>query len=99
MIVIQIAIWILLGIVGGTILARKGYSPNLGIAIGVFLGPLGLLVAALIPATSEAHRQATLRRETDAELSAAAKTHPCPNCGRHNSVATRVCPRCEYRFS
>jgi hypothetical protein len=96
--IIQIAIWIVLGVIGGTILARKGYSPVLGVALGILCGPVGLIVAAVLPWTKEGDIQRELREETDAELLAASQTRPCPNCGRENSVATLICPRCDRRL-
>src|SRR5262245_61295720 len=46
-----IALWIVLGIVGGRIFARKGYPPLVGVLLGIGGGPFGLLVALSAPYT------------------------------------------------
>jgi hypothetical protein len=96
--VIQVLIWVGLGLLGGYIAAHKGYPPTWGVVIGVFIGPIGLVVAALMPRTARGREQAMLERQTRMELSESSKTQACPQCRRQNSVTTRVCPRCEYRF-
>ncbi len=94
-----ILIWIGLGLLGGYIAAHKGYPPLLGILAGIFAGPTGLIVAALLPRTRAGDEQAAMELETQIELSETRKTQACPKCGRQNSVNTRACPRCEYRLS
>jgi hypothetical protein len=36
--------------------------------------------------------------EEIAETKAASDKMPCPNCGRENSVLTRICPRCDQKL-
>lgn len=41
-------------------------------------------------------QQAKSEGEIDDE--AEPECRPCPSCSRENSVTTRICPRCDYRF-
>ncbi len=99
MFLIQVLIWVAVGLIGGRIFARKGYPPIAGVFGGLMCGPIGLLVAACLPRTAEASRQADMEFATRRELAKASVTRPCPNCGRMNSVATPVCARCDHRFA
>src|SRR5262245_60810774 len=96
--ILWVLIYAALGLVGGYIAAHKGYAPKWGILAGIFGGPIALAVAALLPATKEAAQRAQLEAETRHELERSRQTQPCPRCGRHNSVLTRICPQCEFRF-
>jgi len=95
---VTILIWVVLGLLGGYIFAQKGYPPTLGIIVGVLVGPIGIAVAAVLPRTKERRTQMEMERETKLELQATQQTHTCPKCGRENSAATRICPRCECRY-
>jgi hypothetical protein len=88
----------LLGLIGGYIAAHKGYAPKWGILAGIFIGPIALIVAACLPKTKEARERTELEIKTKLELAYTSQTQPCPRCGRENSVATRICPQCEFRF-
>src|SRR5689334_17838581 len=90
------------GLAGGYIAARKGYSPILGILAGIFLSFFAglyatvvvlVVTACLLPATKAARALASLERETQAELEQSRQTQACPQCGRQNSVVTRICPQ------
>jgi len=65
----MIALWLLLGYVGGWIFAKKGYPPKLGIAIGILLGPMAIALCAVLPRTREGREQAALEREINLENS------------------------------
>lgn len=99
MFIVTVLFWVGLGLLGGRIAAKKGYPPVAGVLIGVFLGPVALLIATVVmPKTSQGLDQEVLESKTQAELAYASQTQQCPQCGRSNSIATRICPRCEYRF-
>jgi hypothetical protein len=57
-----------LGLIGGYIAAHKGYPPVWGILAGILIGPVALVIALCLPATSEAREQAALQRKTGEEL-------------------------------
>lgn len=89
--------WIVFGFLGGYIAAHKGYPPKWGIVAGVLLGPIGIVIAAVLPATQQGRETAKLESQIYSELNYSRQTRPCPRCGRENSVVTRICPQCEYR--
>ncbi len=91
---VRILIWCALGYAGGWIAARKGYPPFLGAVVGAFFGPIGLVVAALLPRTKEGREQAKLDRELAAEATAFNARQNCPSCGREISTRARVCGLC-----
>jgi hypothetical protein len=87
-----------LGLIGGWIAAQKGYPPVWGIIVGALLGPVALVIAACLPATADAKRRAVEEQKTKQELSFTKQSAPCPKCRRENSIATRICPKCGFRF-
>jgi len=96
------------GLAGGYVAAHKGRSPVLGILAGMLLAfftglyasvVILVVCAAFLPATQAARERALLQQETQKELEYSRQTHPCPDCGRQNSVVTRICPQCGFRFS
>lgn len=93
-----IALWLILGYIGGWIFAKKGYYPMLGIAIGILLGPIALAVCAVLPRTREGREQAFFDREIDLENAELLKSKRCPKCDRELGNSARVCPRCDHRF-
>ena len=61
--VFLIVIWIPLGIVGAIIMSRKGRSGCAGFAMGILLGPIGLIMALLIRPSEENEAERQLRIE------------------------------------
>jgi hypothetical protein len=96
--VCMILTWLLLGGVGGYIVAWKGYPPVLGIIIGIVVGPIGLVAALLLPSTRQGREFRKQHHDTKVDLLYSSRTRPCPRCRRLNSITTTICPRCEYRF-
>jgi uncharacterized membrane protein YeaQ/YmgE (transglycosylase-associated protein family) len=90
--------WIVFGLLGGYVAAHKGYPPKWGILAGVILGPIGIVIAALLPTTAEGRETANLDYQIRSELAHSQQTQPCPVCGRKNSVIAQVCPQCDHRF-
>jgi tetratricopeptide (TPR) repeat protein len=82
------------------IMASKGHNVITGFLMGLLLGPLGLIIAFLLPEKSsriDYELDKSVHRNPDQSVTDA--TSPCPSCGRVNSVRTKVCPRCETRLS
>ena len=93
-----LATWLGIGFLAFVVAMRKGYSIAIAFALGV-LGLLGLIIAILLPRTSEGRAQAELEDAIRHEINDSQELLACPNCGRQNSIATRICPRCEYRYN
>jgi hypothetical protein len=98
-VVVNLVIWILMGVLGGRIAAQKGYPPAAGILVGMLIGPFGLLAAALIPKTRRARQPMEGEPDTLAERTYARRTQKCPRCGRLNSLTTRRCARCDHEIA
>ncbi len=94
MLALNILIWIAFGFLGGKIAAKKGYSPRLGVILGLFFGWLWLLVALFLPRTNEAIEQDKFEKE----LAADPKIANCPSCGKRIPFGSTVCPECEYQI-
>jgi hypothetical protein len=97
--VVGIVSWIVFALLGGYIAAHKGYSPRWGVVAGIFLGPIGVIIVAVLPRTADARETAALDYQIRADLSHSRQTRLCPQCGRENSVLTRICPQCDLRFA
>lgn len=83
-------------LVCGFLMARKGRSPHVGVALGLLLGPIGLIIVALLRTTESGKAL----QETEMQIASedVLSTRPCPICGRINSIRTLVCPHCETRL-
>jgi hypothetical protein len=99
MLIIKICLWVAFGLCGGLLMARKGYPPYLGVVAGIVFGPIGLIVAALMPKTAKGREMAEQNKKIAAELRATRHLRVCPKCGRENSIASPVCPRCDYHYA
>jgi hypothetical protein len=95
---LQILVWIVLGLLGGFLFAKKGYSPRTGIIVGVLFGPLGLLISLFIPYTAEGRRMREEERRDRDELRLSRQNKTCPKCGCQHSVVNRFCPSCMYEY-
>lgn len=84
--------WVVLGLIGGRMLAYRGYSPLVGVLIGIVLGPIGLVLCWLLPGV----RDSDAREKAVKGYTASKK---CPNCGRQCGGLASICPRCSYAFS
>ncbi len=83
--------WILTGYLGGRIVARKGYEPKYGIALGC-LGIIGLTVALCLPMTQAGRELSALEHE----ITSGPKRANCPNCGKQIEYGSKTCPHCQY---
>ena len=86
--------WVLTGYLGGRIVARKGYEPKLGIALGL-LGILGLTIALFLPTTIEGREL----QEREYEFTKGPKRANCPNCGKQIQFGSQQCPHCQYTIA
>ena len=86
-------------LLGCRIAKLRGYSLWIGLPVGILIPVVGWLVLLLLPRTAAAKEQRHLEMATQRELAAAKQTLLCPSCGRENSIATRVCPRCDLRLA
>jgi hypothetical protein len=94
----SILFWLVMGYFGGYFFAHKGYSPRWGFVWGFLFGPVALVIAVLLPATTEANERARAELATNQDLWRASQRQVCPSCTRENSGITKVCPRCGHRF-
>ena len=98
MLAAKIIIWCVLGYCGGWLFAKKGYSPTIGMAVGILLGPIALAICAILPRSREGREQAALEKRIAIETATQNSLKRCPQCGRDLAFSARVCPRCEHRF-
>ena len=90
--VVLVLIWIACGVVGWKLGEAKG-RPVLGLALGVLLGLLGLLIVALIPSAAPRERR-------DSWVAPAPPSQPsqwvrCPSCAQTIPAAMAACPHCQ----
>jgi hypothetical protein len=88
-------VWLLLGSIGWLLGQQKGHG-GAGLFLGVLLGPMGLLISAVMEPTAE------IRPERDAAAAAAlaaavqprdaGDTRTCPWCAETIKAAAIVCP-------
>jgi hypothetical protein len=95
---LSIVVWLVAGYYGGYLFAHQGYSPRWGVLFGLLLGPIGLAIAVMLPATAEARERASAELATKQDLWRANQRQVCPSCTRENSGITKICPRCGHRF-
>lgn len=82
--------WIVFAIIGGAIGAAKGRA-GAGILLGIFFGPLGILIVPALKSQKELSKKDTKKCPYCAErVAKAAKL--CKHCGQ--SVETFKCPAC-----
>jgi hypothetical protein len=94
-----VAVWVFFGISAASIAAYRGYPYPLFALLGTPFGPLSFVVAILLPPIGEGRGRAEDDARVDREVRDASATFTCRECGRQNSVAARVCPRCGTHFS
>ena len=83
--------WLVFGVVSAFVARKKGRGGCAWFALGVLLGPIGLiLIFAAGPRLEAAERAAAAAREKKA----AALTRKCPSCGEFNREDAVDCRSC-----
>ncbi len=74
---IFLVFWLIFGVVGGMIMSGKGRSSCGGFALGVLLGPIGLIIALLV--RPSAHHEAERQLEIEALKGGGSAPSKLPN--------------------
>lgn len=83
--VFVLLIWIVFGAIGGMIMSNKGQSGCGGFALGFLLGPLGLVIALVMPTDHKTLEHRSLQT---------GDTRKCPACAEVIKVEARKCRFC-----
>jgi hypothetical protein len=70
--------WIACGLIGGALASEKGRGSD-GLLLGFLFGPIGIVIALLLPPKAVAHKQGTKH---------------CPYCATAIDVSEMKCPNC-----
>lgn len=79
--------WVLFGIISALIASGRGRSGCGGFALGVLLGPFGLLIALFLSEDQE---------KLDQRLVQSGERRHCPNCMQVIHSNAKQCPFCDH---
>lgn len=86
-------IWLLFGGAAAWIMGERGNSGCGGFALGMLLGPIGVLIAILIPKSPD-KRIEEIRKEESLRNQALGRTLHCPHCGSALTPTAKYCSAC-----
>lgn len=87
---IILLLWIATGLITSGMYERKGGSAVAGFLLGALLGPLGVLIAAIVPSKPSA-KAATEKQD----MLQSGKYKECPHCYQAIDTRATVCPNCK----
>lgn len=87
---IYVVIWLLCGLTAAVIYRQKGRSGAVAFVVGVILGPIGVLLAALSSADKPA---------IEAQQLATGAARKCPHCGELVRPEATVCRHCQRELA
>ena len=82
-IIIVVLVGLVCGLIGGALASEKGRGLE-GLVLGFFFGPIGIVIALLLPPQAVAHGQGTKH----------IPCKHCPYCGTIIDLKEEVCPNC-----
>jgi|GEM_PF-2390603 len=78
-------VWIACAWIASSLLEKRGQSGTLGCMLGWFLGPLGIIIALLVPFNTSTLEQRQIE---------SGKLRPCPFCAEPIRTEANVCKHC-----
>ena len=80
-------------VIGFRIGREKGRQ-DAGLFLGLLLGPIGLLIIAMMSPSSEVQAEQAVRNSTAVEAALNADTRACPWCAETIKTSARLCRYC-----
>ncbi|AGH48770.1 hypothetical protein G432_05215 [Sphingomonas sp. MM-1] len=87
-----IFLWLAMGVIAAIIAGNKNRNALGYGCLGFLLGPIGILIAAVVP-----RYQSYL--ETDEGRLASKQAKRCPDCAEIVQYQAKVCKHCSHRFA
>jgi uncharacterized membrane protein YeaQ/YmgE (transglycosylase-associated protein family) len=86
---LYIVIWVVCGFVAAAIAQNKGNAGFGAFLAGILLGPIGVIIAAVMPANPAGQAQRQL---------ASGAMKKCPQCAELVQPDAKICRYCQYQF-
>lgn len=91
---VLIVLWAICGFATSLVAARKGYNAMGWFFMGFLFGPLGLLIAALLPTSTAFHPQLTPMSDAELESEQSPARINCPYCAELIMPQAKICRFC-----